>query len=97
MNLFNTMNNIDKAKKLIREGKMGTQDKFTEIMMEVKRKNPDLTHEEIIDLVQSEFERFLQFHKKDRVELPSTNKDTRVFRDKMSMMRIPYGKNKKGF
>lgn len=97
MNLFNTMNNINKTKQLIREGKMGTQDKFIEIMMEIKRKNPGLTHEEVVDLVQSEFDRFLQFHKKDRTELPSTNKDVRVFRDKMPMMRIPYGKNKKGF
>jgi len=93
-----TMSNLDKAKQLIREGSMGTQDKFTEIMMEVKRKNPELTHEEVMTLVQQEFDRFLQFHKNDRIGFPSVTKNTKVLQDRIPVMKIPYGgKKKKGF
>ena len=89
---------INKAKRLIKEGQMGTQDKFIEIMMEVKKKNPELTHDEVMELVQQEFNRFLDFHKNDRAGFPSVNKNIRVLKDRMPMMKIPYGdKKKKGW
>lgn len=86
--------NLNKAKRLIKEGKMGTQDKLVEIMMEIKSKNPNLNHIEVMDLMQSEFDRFLQFHKNDRVGLPSV-KPPKVIRDRIPMMKIPYGDKKK--
>lgn len=90
--------NLNKAKKLIREGNLGTQDKFTEIMMEVKRKNPKLSHDEIMELVQFEFNRFLQFHKDDRSQFPSVGKNVRVIKDRIPMLKVPYGdKKKKGW
>jgi len=88
--------NLNKAKQLIREGNMGTQDKFIEVMMEIKRKNPDLTHDEVMGLVQSEFDRFLKFHKNDRSTFPSVNKNVKVIKDRMPIMKIPYGDKRKG-
>jgi hypothetical protein len=93
--------NYRKAQRLIREGYMGTQDKFIEVMMEIKKKNPDLSHGEIMDLFQSEVDKFIKFHRTDRSELPKSPKtnsnNIRVLKDRIPMMKIPYGdKRKKG-
>lgn len=88
---------INKIKQLIREGHTGIQDILVDAMMSLKRNNIDLTHEEVMDLFQNEVDKFLQYHRKDRTNLPSPNRQ-RVIKDKMPYMKIPYGnKKKKGF
>jgi hypothetical protein len=89
--------NYIKAKKLIKEGFTSIQDKLIEAMMDIKRTNPDLTHKEVMDIFSSEVEKFVKFHSEDRTELPITqqkNPSIRVLRDKMPIMKIPYGGKK---
>lgn len=90
--------NYKRTQRLIKEGYMGTQDKFIEVMMEIKKSDPNLTHGEVMDLFQAEVDKFIKFHKNDRAELPKTTNSNRVLKDRMPMMKIPYGdKRKKGF
>jgi len=98
--------NYRKAERLIKEGYSNVQDKLIEVMMDIKRSNPGISHPEVMDIFQKEVNKFLNYHKNDRMELPpfSPKKDAtvgnpgKVFRDKMPMMKIPYGnKNKKKF
>ena len=88
--------NYIKAKKLIKEGYTTIQDKLIEAMMDIKKNNPDLTHKEIMELFNSEVEKFIKFHSEDRTELPITQQrnQSRVLRDKMPIMKIPYGDKK---
>lgn len=88
--------NYKRAQRLIKEGRTNTQDKFIDVMMDIKNSNPKLTHSEIMDLFQDEVDRFIKYHSKDRMDLPSTPMKHvgRVFRDKMPMMKIPYGDKK---
>ena len=88
-------NRIEKIERLIKEGHVGIQDLLIDAMMSLKKNNPELKHNEIIDLFQKEVDKFLQFHKKDRLELPSQDR-VRVLKDKMPYMKIPYGKKRKG-
>lgn len=82
-----------KTQRLIKEGHSNVQDKLIEIMLELKRANQNLTHAEIMELFQAEVDKFISFHKMDRVELPAT--PSRVFRDKIPIMNIPYGDKRK--
>ena len=84
--------NYIKTKKLIKEGFTTIQDKLIEAMMDIKRTNPDLTHKEVMEIFNGEVEKFVKFHSDDRTELPITQRNpTRVLRDKMPIMKIPYG------
>lgn len=65
------MNRLEETKKLIKEGKSKVQDSFIKAMMDIKVKNPDLSHNEIIGLLKDEFDRFVNFQ--SRVELPKSN------------------------
>lgn len=85
--------NYRKAQRLIKEGSSNIQDSLIEIMVSLKESNPDLTHNQIIDLFKSEVQKFLGFHDIDRVELP--RKTHKLTGDKFPVMKIPYGgKNK---
>jgi len=95
------MNNYEKAKQLIKEGTTNTQDKLIDIMMDIKKNNSSLTHNEIIDLLKYEVDKFIKYHKEDRIELPkknisSDNIPTKSFnfKDVMPIMKIPYGTKK---
>ena len=83
---------LNRVKQLIREGYTGIQDILVDAMMSIKRDNSELTHEEVMDLFQNEVDKFLQYHKKDRTNLPNV----KVLKDKMPYMKIPYGNRKKG-
>lgn len=83
--------NYKKAKRLIKEGQSNVQDKLIEIMMDIKRDNFELTHSEVMDIFQSEIDKFIKHHKTDRAELPSQ----RILKDRMPIMKIPYGGKKK--
>jgi hypothetical protein len=65
------MNRLEETKKLIKEGKSKVQDSFIRAMMDIKVKNPDLSHNEIIGLLKDEFDRFVNFQSK--LELPKSN------------------------
>ena len=84
--------NYNKAKKLIREGRGDVQTNFTDAMIDLKKGHPNLSHSEIMDLLKSEFDRFLKLHT-DRVDLPKLKGATR--KDFMPTRIIPYGGKKK--
>jgi len=82
-----------KAQRLIREGNSNIQDNLIEVMVSLKKDNPNLTHNQVMDLFKSEVKKFLNFHDVDRVELP--RKGHKLSGDKFPVMKIPYGgKNK---
>jgi len=85
------MSNIEKTKKLIKEGYTNIQDNFTSAMINVKKNNPDLSHVEIMDLLQTEFDRFMKFHK-EKLELPNIKSR---FKDKIPVRAIAYGNKRK--
>jgi len=91
-------------KKLIREGKLSIQDKFIDMLLEIKSENPELNNDEIMDTIKQEFDRFKDFHTKDDIKktLDKKEKDYQindnpnnkkgVFYDKIPTRVIPYGK-----
>lgn len=90
--------NYNKVKKLIREGAGDLQSNFTSAMVDVKKAYPELSHSEVMDILKTEFERFLKYHSDvaDLPKAPSTLKGTK-FRDYIPTRVIPYGeKRKKG-
>jgi len=95
------MSNYEKAKQLIKEGTTNTQDKLIDIMMDIKKNNPSLIHTEVMDLLKYEVDKFIKYHKEDRIDLPKkdiSSSDTSTksfnFKDKIPMLKIPYGNKK---
>lgn len=86
--------NYKRAQRLIKEGFTSIQDKLAEAMLDIKKNNSELDHSEIMDLFQKEVDKFIKFHRDDRTELPSIQRD-RILRDKMPIMKIPYGDKKR--
>jgi hypothetical protein len=94
------MDNLEKTKRLIREGQTTVHDNLTDAMISVKKSNPKLSHSEVITILQDEFNKFIKRHS-DREEspIPSSDENPRVktFRDTIPLRSIPYGgKRKKG-
>lgn len=79
------------------------QDKLIDAMLDIKTNNPSMSHSEVIETLQSEFNRFIKYHKNDRVDLPKPLEPKEVgikqLSDRIPMRNIPYGGNnkKKGF
>jgi len=71
------------------------QDKLIDAMLDIKEKNPNMSHSEIIETLQYEFDRFIKFHKVDRVNLPKPlepkETSTKQLNDRIPMRNIPYG------
>ena len=93
-------------KKLIKEGRLRIQDKFIDMLMEIKSVNPDLNNDEIMDTIKSEFDRFKDYHTKDDIKEPiekkekdyldtdNPNNKRGVFYDKMPTRKIAYNKKR---
>ena len=94
------MSNLEKAKRLIKEGYTTVQDNLMDAMLSVKKTNPNLSHNEVMSILQGEFDRFIKRHS-DRMDLPKKPSEElgsgKILRDKMPLRSIPYGsKRKKG-
>lgn len=94
------MDNLEKTKRLIREGQTSVQDNLMDAMLSVKKNNPDLSHGDIMSVLKNEFDKFIKYHsgKMDLPKKPSEEVgNPRVLRDKIPLRSIPYGgKRKKG-
>jgi hypothetical protein len=92
------MDNLEKTKRLIREGHTNVHENLIDAMISIKKSNPNLSHNEVMGILKDEFDKFLKRHS-DREELPSVEKNlkSRTFKDTIPMRSIPYGgKKKKG-
>lgn len=92
------MNNIETTKRLIREGYTNVHENLTDAMISIKKSNPKLSHNEVMDILKFEFDKFIKRHS-DREDVPKTNSDepikSKPFRDTIPLRSIPYGGKKK--
>jgi hypothetical protein len=93
------MNNLEKTKRLIREGQTTVHENLTDAMISIKKNNPNLSHGEVMSIFKDEFDKFINRHS-DRMDLPKkpSEESNKTFRDKIPLRSIPYGdKRKKGY
>ena len=92
------MNNLEKTKRLIREGQTTVHENLTDAMISIKKSNPSLSHSEVMSILKDEFDKFIKRHS-DREDLPKKPSDSdtnpRVLRDKIPFRSIPYGDKRK--
>jgi hemerythrin len=94
------MSNLEKTKRLIKEGHTTVHENLMDAMVSIKKSNPKLSHVEVMSILQDEFSKFIKRHSdredisKFSLEEPIRNKP---FRDTIPLRSIPYGdKRKKG-
>ena len=52
------MNNLEKTKRLIREGQTTVHENLTDAMISIKKNNPNLSHGEVMSIFKDEFDKF---------------------------------------
>lgn len=92
------MDNLEKTKRLIREGQTTVHENLTDAMISIKKSNPKLSHREVMAILQDEFNKFIKRHsdREDSLTPPSEeNPRNKTFRDTIPLRSIPYGTKRK--
>lgn len=88
------MDNLEKTRRLIREGQTTVHENLTDAMISIKKSNPKLSHSEVMAILQDEFNKFIKRHS-DRDDSSEENPRNKTFRDTIPLRSIPYGGKRK--
>ena len=86
------MSEFEKTKRLIREGQTNIHDNFTSAMINLKKTNPKLSHKEVMELLKTEFDKFMDLHS---VRLDQPRIKGTKFVDTIPVRPLPFGSRKR--
>jgi len=92
------MDNLEKTRRLIREGQTTVHENLTDAMISIKKSNPKLSHREVMTILQDEFNKFIKRHSDRDDSLTTSSEDNprnKTFRDTIPLRSIPYGGKRK--